>query len=81
MLMMPEVMAAATFFEKATFAGVCFWCMEHPFDQLPGVVSVTAGYTGGQKKDPTYKEVSAGGTGHAESIRPCKLTVRYAMIS
>jgi peptide-methionine (S)-S-oxide reductase len=55
--------------EKATFAGGCFWCMEHPFDELPGVVSVTSGYTGGHKKNPTYEEVSAGGTGHAESIQ------------
>jgi peptide-methionine (S)-S-oxide reductase len=55
--------------EKATFAGGCFWCMEHPFDELPGVVSVTSGYTGGQKMDPTYEEVSAGGTGHAESVQ------------
>ncbi len=55
--------------EKATFAGGCFWCMEHPFDQLPGVVSVTSGYTGGSKKNPTYEEVSAGGTGHAESVQ------------
>jgi len=54
--------------EKATFAGGCFWCMEHPFDELPGVVSVTSGYTGGEKKNPTYEEVSAGGTGHAESV-------------
>ncbi len=62
-----QVVAAAT--EKATFAGGCFWCMEHPFDELPGVVSVTSGYTGGQKKNPTYKEVSAGGTGHTESVQ------------
>lgn len=55
--------------EKATFAGGCFWCMEHPFDELPGVVSVTAGYTGGHTKAPTYEEVSAGGTGHAESVQ------------
>lgn len=55
--------------QKATFAGGCFWCMEHPFDELPGVVSVTSGYTGGQKKNPTYQEVSAGGTGHAESVQ------------
>ncbi len=55
--------------EKATFAGGCFWCMEHPFDELPGVISVTSGYTGGHKKNPTYEEVSAGGTGHAESVQ------------
>ncbi len=55
--------------EKATFAGGCFWCMEQPFDTLAGVVSVTSGYTGGQKKNPTYKEVSAGGTGHAEAVQ------------
>jgi len=55
--------------EKATFAGGCFWCMEHPFDELPGVVSVTSGYTGGQKKNPNYREVSAGGTGHAEAVQ------------
>jgi peptide methionine sulfoxide reductase msrA/msrB len=55
--------------EKATFAGGCFWCMEHPFDHLEGVTSVTSGYTGGQKKNPTYEEVSAGGTGHAESVQ------------
>ena len=60
---------AATNLEKATFAGGCFWCMEHPFDEIPGVVSVTSGYTGGQKKNPTYGEVSAGGTGHAESVQ------------
>jgi peptide-methionine (S)-S-oxide reductase len=54
--------------EKATFAGGCFWCMESPFDKLAGVVSVTVGYTGGTKQNPTYEEVSAGGTGHAESV-------------
>ncbi|HVN95781.1 MAG TPA: peptide-methionine (S)-S-oxide reductase MsrA [Syntrophorhabdaceae bacterium] len=54
--------------EKATFAGGCFWCMEPAFDHLQGVVSVTVGYTGGSKKDPTYEEVSSGSTGHAESI-------------
>jgi len=53
---------------KATFAGGCFWCMEPAFDSLKGVISVTSGYTGGEKLNPTYKEVSAGGTGHAESV-------------
>lgn len=71
-----KVMAANL--EKATFAGGCFWCMESPFDKIPGVVSVTSGYTGGQKKNPTYEEVSAGGTGHAESVQiiydPSKVT-------
>ena len=52
----------------ATFAGGCFWCMVHPFDQLPGVISVTSGYTGGSKKNPSYEEVSEGTTGHAESV-------------
>ncbi|MBI1920508.1 MAG: peptide-methionine (S)-S-oxide reductase MsrA [Geobacter sp.] len=55
--------------EKATFAGGCFWCMEHPFDEIDGVFSTTSGYTGGRKKNPTYEEVSAGGTGHAESVQ------------
>lgn len=55
--------------EKAIFAGGCFWCMEKPFDDLPGVISVTSGYTGGHKKNPTYEEVSAGGTGHTEAVQ------------
>src|SRR3990172_10009798 len=62
----------------ATFAGGCFWCMESPFDKRDGVLSVTVGYTGGQKKSPTYEEVSAGGTGHAEVVQivydPAKIT-------
>lgn len=61
-------MADARELEKATFAGGCFWCMEHPFDELDGVVSTTVGYTGGHKENPTYKEVSAGTTGHTESV-------------
>ena len=55
--------------EKATFAGGCFWCMEPAFDRLEGVVSVTSGYTGGTRKNPTYEEVSSGSTGHTESIQ------------
>lgn len=53
---------------KATFAGGCFWCMEHPYDELDGVVSTTSGYIGGHKANPTYREVSSGATGHAEAV-------------
>jgi peptide-methionine (S)-S-oxide reductase len=55
--------------EIAIFAGGCFWCMEPPFESLAGVKSVTSGYTGGTKQDPSYEEVSAGGTGHAEAVQ------------
>ncbi|MBL4712360.1 MAG: peptide-methionine (S)-S-oxide reductase MsrA [Gammaproteobacteria bacterium] len=54
--------------ETAIFAGGCFWCMEPPFDKLDGVISTTSGYTSGHKKNPTYREVSAGTTGHTEAI-------------
>ncbi len=60
--------AVAANTELAIFAGGCFWCMEPPFEKLPGVLSVTSGYTGGNTVDPTYKEVSAGRTGHTEAI-------------
>jgi peptide-methionine (S)-S-oxide reductase len=53
----------------ATFAGGCFWCEETAFVDVPGVISVTSGFTGGQVKNPTYEQVSAGGTGHAESVQ------------
>jgi peptide methionine sulfoxide reductase msrA/msrB len=56
-------------YAKGTFAGGCFWCMEHPFEKLEGVVDVISGYTGGHKESPNYKEVSAGGTGHLEAIQ------------
>jgi peptide methionine sulfoxide reductase msrA/msrB len=53
----------------ATFAGGCFWCMETPFDDVPGVHSTTSGYAGGSVKNPTYEQVSSGTTGHAESLQ------------
>ena len=53
---------------KATFAGGCFWCMEPPFEKLPGVSKVISGYTGGKKENPSYKEVATGLTNHAEAI-------------
>ena len=63
---------------KATFAGGCFWCMEEAFEKVEGVVSAISGYTGGQVENPTYEQVSAGGTGHTESIEvtydPSKVT-------
>ena len=69
-----------TTYEKATFAGGCFWCMEHPFDELDGVISTTSGYTGGKEANPTYRQVSAGSTGHAESVEilydPAKVSYR-----
>ena len=66
----------------ATFAGGCFWCVEADFDKVPGVVLTVSGYTGGSLKNPTYKQVSAGGTGHREAVQifydPKKVT--YAML-
>jgi peptide-methionine (S)-S-oxide reductase len=53
----------------AIFAGGCFWCVESDFDKVKGVISTTSGYTGGTVKNPTYHQVSAGGTGHAESVK------------
>jgi len=61
--------AAADERATATFAGGCFWCMEPPFEKLPGVISVQSGYTGGTVKKPTYEQVSEGITGHAEAIQ------------
>lgn len=55
--------------ETAIFAGGCFWCMEPPFDKLDGVISTTSGYTSGHTKNPTYKEISTGSTGHTEAIK------------
>lgn len=65
----PRPLNAAEPVAKATFAGGCFWCMEPPFEKLPGVLEVVSGYAGGEKKNPTYHEVSAGGTGHVEAVQ------------
>ncbi|MFL5352040.1 peptide-methionine (S)-S-oxide reductase MsrA [Archangium sp.] len=63
---------------KATFAGGCFWSEESAFDKVEGVVSTTSGYAGGQQENPTYEQVSSGGTGHVESVEvaydPTKVT-------
>ncbi|MBA3670708.1 MAG: peptide-methionine (S)-S-oxide reductase MsrA [Gemmatimonadaceae bacterium] len=55
--------------DTAVFGGGCFWCMEPPFDHLAGVLSTTSGYSGGTVLNPTYKQVSSGGTGHLEVVR------------
>ncbi len=64
--------------QKATFAGGCFWCTQADFEKLPGVAKVISGYTGGSKENPTYTEVSSGGTGHVEAVQvyydPSKIT-------
>lgn len=55
-------------YDTAIFAGGCFWCMVHPFDELPGIEKVVSGYTGGNVPNPTYEQVGRGGTGHTEAV-------------
>jgi peptide-methionine (S)-S-oxide reductase len=68
---------------RATFAGGCFWCMEEVYENVDGVISVISGYTGGQLANPTYEQVSAGGTGHVESVEvvydPDKVTYQHLL--
>lgn len=64
---MSEIQAAHQ--EKATFAGGCFWCMVAPFEDLPGIIEVVSGYTGGHKENPTYEEVCSDTTGHVEAVQ------------
>ena len=54
--------------EQAIFAGGCFWCTEADFEQVPGVIAAVSGYVGGRTRNPTYEQVSAGGTGHYEAV-------------
>ena len=65
----PDTAGVSDSHAVATFAGGCFWCMEPPYDKLPGVISTTSGYTGGHADNPDYKQVTAGGTGHYESVQ------------
>lgn len=62
-------MSDASHYEKATFAGGCFWCMVKPFDEQPGIGTVISGYTGGTVPNPTYKEVCSETTGHYEAVQ------------
>jgi peptide methionine sulfoxide reductase msrA/msrB len=66
--------------ETATFAGGCFWCVEADFEKIDGIVEVISGYTGGNKEDPSYEEVSTGATGHFEAVQvfydPARITYR-----
>lgn len=68
-LMFRLPLAAVEKTETAIFAGGCFWCMESPFEKINGVKEVISGYTGGNKENPTYEEVSSGTTGHLEAIQ------------
>jgi peptide-methionine (S)-S-oxide reductase len=61
----PQPKSVAT----ATFAGGCFWCMEEAYEKVPGVLSAVSGYMGGHTKTPTYQQVSAGNSGHAEVVQ------------
>ena len=71
-LLVPQPLAAVAAgpsSAEAVFAGGCFWCLEHDLEQLPGVLEAVSGYSGGSLARPTYRQVSAGGTGHQEVVR------------
>jgi methionine-S-sulfoxide reductase len=74
----PTTRAEAAETAVAIFAGGCFWCTESDFEKVPGVVEAVSGYTGGDTVNPTYEQVSAGGTGHTEAVQvrydPAKVT-------
>jgi peptide-methionine (S)-S-oxide reductase len=69
LLLLAPAAAGLAATEEAVLAGGCFWCLEHDLEDLPGVLEVESGYSGGRKANPSYGEVSAGGTGHQESVR------------
>lgn len=71
-----------TLSDTATFAGGCFWCVESPFEKIPGVLEAVSGYAGGKVKSPKYKDVSAGKTAHAESVQIIydSFTISYAQL-
>ena len=70
-LLLPRPLAAsaAAPVQEAVFAGGCFWCLEHDLEHLPGVLDAVSGYSGGRLANPSYRQVSAGGTGHQEAVR------------
>ena len=68
-LLLAPLAPAQAAIEEAVFAGGCFWCMEHDLEHLPGVVDAVSGYSGGRRANPTYQQVSSGGTGHQEAVR------------
>jgi len=78
-LMLPATQSRA---DTAVLAGGCFWCVESDFEQIKGVSEVVSGFTGGKTKNPTYKQVSAGGTGHYEAVEITydPATVSYAQL-
>lgn len=66
---MEKANSASKELKKAIFAGGCFWCMEKPYESYEGIVEVISGYTGGETENPTYDEVSSGGSGHVEAVQ------------
>jgi peptide methionine sulfoxide reductase msrA/msrB len=77
-LLSTALYSADTKTEEIIFAGGCFWCIEAPFDKTPGVISAVSGYINGETSNPTYKQVSSGGTGHIEAV---KVTFDPAQVS
>lgn len=69
LLLAQPLSAAESGHETAILAGGCFWCIEADYEKLDGVIEAVSGYTGGDVKNPTYEQVSAGGTGHAEAVK------------